>query len=79
MMFNIKINILVRLETKIHMVKEKNYVFAFFRGGGGGLAFFCQKTWGVAYTRGAAYTSEYGISTKFPDELYVLRTVHSIY
>ena len=27
---------------------------------GGGLAFFCQKTWGVAYTRGAAYTSEYG-------------------
>ena len=24
----------------------------FFEGGGGGLAFFCQKTWGVAYTRG---------------------------
>ena len=40
------------------------YVFVIFRGGGGGLAFFCQKTWGVAYTRGAAYTSEYG-STEY--------------
>ena len=29
------------------MVKDKKiYVFAFFRGGGGGLAFFLQKTWG---------------------------------
>ena len=26
----------------------------------GGLAFFCQKTWRVAYTRVAAFTSEYG-------------------
>ena len=33
----------------------------FFEGGGVGLAFFCQKTLGVAYTRGAAYTSEYGM------------------
>ena len=26
----------------------------------GGLAFFCQKTWGAAYKKGAACKSEYG-------------------
>ena len=58
MMFHIKINILVRLETKIHMVKEKNYVFAFFSRGW--LSVFLSKDMGGGLHEGAAYTSEYG-------------------
>ena len=37
----------------------------FFEGGGGGLSIFLSKDMGVAYTRGAAYTSEYGIMLCF--------------
>ena len=65
MMFNIKINIpvLVILETKIHMVKQKNMYLHFFEVGGGRLSVFLSKDMGVAYTRGAAYTNEYGNAT----------------
>ena len=52
------------MDENVHGLVMNFNEFVLFRGGGG-LAFFCQKTWGVAYTRGAAYTSEYGTTLKF--------------
>ena len=48
-------------DENVHGFVINFYEFVHFRGGWGGLAFSCQKTWGVAYTRGADYTSEYGM------------------
>ena len=50
-----RIGRLVRLETKIHMVKAKKLCICTFFEGGGWLSVFLSKDMGVAYT------SEYGI------------------